>query len=297
MELRIWRKMLEQYQNFVFDLYGTLIDIHTDENKKSFWANMAGIYSCYGAPYTGSELHDKYLQLVQEDEIIRLTGCTYPEIRLEKVFVKLLRQKWNEADNSTNYNNHNYANISDIESIRTPQNYDAMYKMSDEELLTSPWADMISNVFRTISRSKLKTFNYTMPFLDWIKANGGKIYLLSNAQHLFTIPELDITGLTDYFDGIYISSIKGLKKPEKGFIEGLINEYNLKPEETLMTGNEMFSDMGSAMQAGVDGLFLNNDKMTPEKVQKKYKDVKEKFGGDNSHIYLNGLEIIKDILR
>lgn len=28
------------YQNYIFDLYGTLIDIHTDETSKNFLKNM-----------------------------------------------------------------------------------------------------------------------------------------------------------------------------------------------------------------------------------------------------------------
>ena len=28
------------YQNYIFDLYGTLVDIHTDEVSKNFLRNM-----------------------------------------------------------------------------------------------------------------------------------------------------------------------------------------------------------------------------------------------------------------
>lgn len=31
-----------KYKNYVFDLYGTLVDIHTDEEKFSFWKKVAG---------------------------------------------------------------------------------------------------------------------------------------------------------------------------------------------------------------------------------------------------------------
>ena len=30
-----------RYQNYIFDLYGTLVDIHTDENKASLWKKIA----------------------------------------------------------------------------------------------------------------------------------------------------------------------------------------------------------------------------------------------------------------
>ena len=28
------------YHNFIFDLYGTLVDIHTNENKTSLWKGL-----------------------------------------------------------------------------------------------------------------------------------------------------------------------------------------------------------------------------------------------------------------
>ena len=30
-----------QYDNYLFDLYGTLVDIHTDENAKELWKRLA----------------------------------------------------------------------------------------------------------------------------------------------------------------------------------------------------------------------------------------------------------------
>lgn len=30
------------YKNYIFDLYGTLLDIHTNESKKYLWEKMTG---------------------------------------------------------------------------------------------------------------------------------------------------------------------------------------------------------------------------------------------------------------
>ena len=42
--------------NYIFDLYGTLVDIHTNESKASLWKNMAQIFSMMGVTYTAPEL-------------------------------------------------------------------------------------------------------------------------------------------------------------------------------------------------------------------------------------------------
>ena len=51
------------YHNFIFDLYGTLVDIHTNENKTSLWKRLALFYSFQGASYTGRDLRNRYRQL------------------------------------------------------------------------------------------------------------------------------------------------------------------------------------------------------------------------------------------
>ena len=34
----------DKYDNYVFDLYGTLVDIHTDEEPKEIWDKLALFY-------------------------------------------------------------------------------------------------------------------------------------------------------------------------------------------------------------------------------------------------------------
>ena len=41
-----------KYENYIFDLYGTLVDIHTDEEKTELWEKLAQFYGYYGAVYT-----------------------------------------------------------------------------------------------------------------------------------------------------------------------------------------------------------------------------------------------------
>ena len=44
------------YQNYIFDLYGTLADTHTNEGKHYLWNKLSAFFSAYGAIYTPSEL-------------------------------------------------------------------------------------------------------------------------------------------------------------------------------------------------------------------------------------------------
>lgn len=42
--------MRKAYQNYIFDLYGTLVDIHTDEDSPQLWASFALYLACLDCP-------------------------------------------------------------------------------------------------------------------------------------------------------------------------------------------------------------------------------------------------------
>ena len=48
------------FKNYIFDFYGTLVDIETDESSPILWDTMAQIYQSYGASYTGEGLRLRY---------------------------------------------------------------------------------------------------------------------------------------------------------------------------------------------------------------------------------------------
>ena len=56
------------YKNYIFDLYGTLTDIRTDEESRSLWKKTALYYTEHGAPYTASELQKAYLHLCAKEQ-------------------------------------------------------------------------------------------------------------------------------------------------------------------------------------------------------------------------------------
>ena len=88
---------------FLLDLYGTLVDIHTDENQPSLWKRMAGFVLSRGADWEGKALRRAYLEgLRQEEERLRLRDRGLPwaqgEIDLALVFARLYTEKGVRAD-------------------------------------------------------------------------------------------------------------------------------------------------------------------------------------------------------
>ncbi len=211
-----------KYKNFIFDLYGTLIDINTDEWSAQLWKKMAILYGYYGASYTFKELGREYGRLVDKEK--RAAHRRHPEyevidIQIEKVFRRLFTQKGVKTKKATVLE--------------------------------------ICEVFRCFSTKYIKLYDGVVDLLDAIKANGGRIYLLSNAQRSFTENELNMLGLTPYFDGIVISSDEECSKPDAHYYQILFDRYGLKNKDSVMIGNDFRSDIGGAADFGIDSLYIH----------------------------------------
>ena len=210
------------YKNYIFDLYGTLIDINTDEWCDDLWKKMAILYGYKGAHYTYDELNSEYGRLVElEKAAVRKRHPEYNvvDIKIEKVFKKLFTQKGVKV--------------------------------------TKAQVAFVAEAFRCYSTKYIKLYDGVIDLLDTLKAKGKKIYLLSNAQSYFTENELNMLGLTEYFDGICISSDEECSKPDSCYYKTLFDRYGLEKSESIMIGNDYVSDIGGAAHFGIDSLYIH----------------------------------------
>lgn len=216
------------YKNYVFDLYGTLIDINTDEWCDDLWNKMAIFYGYQGAHYTYKELNEEYGKLVEKEKKAvsrRHKDYSVIDIKIEKVFKKLYMQKGVKATKA--------------QVLKTAE------------------------VFRCYSTKYIKLYDGVIDLLDTLKSKGKKIYLLSNAQRTFTENELNMLDLTKYFDGICISSDEECSKPDTNYFRILFERYNLDKSESIMIGNDFRSDIGGAADFGIDSLYIHQS-ISPE---------------------------------
>ena len=227
-----------RYENYIFDLYATLIDIHTDQKPIDFWRRIAAIMDAYGAVYEPLELRTRYRQLIHEHEVSLAAelGTEFPEIELGDVFKELLLSP------PVSRNGGIWGN---------PREWSG-------EML-GRWCSAFAYAFRVISRIKFELYPDTLTLLDGLVREGKHVYLLSNAQSLFTRPEMEELGLTSYFEDIFISSEHRMKKPEPRFMRELLMKHQLDPSECVMIGNEMRSDIVMAGSCGVNAILVNHD--------------------------------------
>ena len=129
--------------------------------------------------------------------------------------------------------------------------------VTDEEVLN------VCAIFRCYSTKYVKLYDGVIDLLDTLKAKGKKIFLLSNAQRSFTMNEMNMLGLTPYFDGIFISSDREVSKPNPCFYNGLIEEYGLDKKECVMIGNDYKADINGSKRAGIKSLYIHQS-ISPE---------------------------------
>ena len=90
--------------------------------------------------------------------------------------------------------------------------------------------------FRAMTTGYLHLYDGVPQMLAMLRAKGGRLYLLSNAQAIFTAHEMRALGLADAFDAVYLSSDCGCKKPDRRFFRLLLDEQRLDPARSIMVG-------------------------------------------------------------
>src|SRR5690554_5765041 len=95
------KEVSSMYKAIIFDLYGTLLDIHTDESQEFLWKKMALYYKMRGADFSADELKTAYFE--QVDQLLekkRMKGVEHPDIDILKVFKNLFKIKNIETSRS-----------------------------------------------------------------------------------------------------------------------------------------------------------------------------------------------------
>ena len=214
-----------KYTDLVFDLYGTLVDIHTEEDDR-VWEKTAFYFGFYGASYTGPELKAAFQSAMRAREA--KAGQSYecfPDLPFEETMADLFRAK-GVTENA------------DTLGINAAQ------------------------LFRISSLDYIRLYPHALEALAKLRKAGYRLWLLSNAQAIFTAYELRLLGLGEQLDGIYLSSNYKCRKPDLRFYQALIDERHLDVSKTMMIGNDRQTDIAGAKAAGMATLYMHTD-LTP----------------------------------
>ena len=205
------RKGGEPRRAVLFDLYGTLIDIRTDEHDPAVWGALAQYLGYLGVVITPEELRGQYLKRVE----FQLSSS--PERHAEVDVFAVFRDIFAAYGRA---------------------------KVSREKIIAA------AMLFRSLSRRQFALFPEAAVVLRRLRERYA-VGLVSDAQWVFTEPELAITGLRDLFEVRVISSRLGIKKPDPRLFAKALAALHVAPEHAVYVGDNPARDLVGARRAGL----------------------------------------------
>ncbi|MFD0705430.1 HAD family hydrolase [Alloscardovia venturai] len=210
------------YTEIFCDLYGTILDIHTDEDDPLLWDKMCAYMRAQGAICeSGAQLFAKYQQ---DMDVAQKSGEAlrgkYVEIDVVPVWKKLYKQFSVDADDTMAY--------------------------------------ATARHFHQESTSVLRPYPHAKEFLHVLQYDLNiRPILVSNAQAAYTVADLREHGLDELFNRIFLSSDFGVKKPDKRFFDYALEQCNVERSHVVYIGNEIGCDIEGATHAGIDAIYLH----------------------------------------
>jgi putative hydrolase of the HAD superfamily len=229
-------------KGILFDLYGTLIDIDTDESLEEIYRGIAHYLTYHGIYLHRWEVRDRYYEIMKRQK--EEGGEEYPEINVEAIWNSFLGQ----------------------EGIGAP-------------LARRKLALILAQLYRAISRKRLQLYPDVKRVLDELRVTY-RMALVSDAQPCYALPEMKAVGLEGYFDPIIISAYYGFRKPDTRLIKKALDTMKLGPAEVICVGNDMYRDIFGASQLGIKAIFIDSNQgakahenVTPDYFAHRFEDV------------------------
>jgi putative hydrolase of the HAD superfamily len=211
-------------KGILFDLYGTVIDIETDESLEEIYRGIAHYLTYHGVYLHRWEVRDRYYGIMKQQK--EEGGEEYPEIDVEAIWNSFLRQ----------------------EGIGAP-------------LVRRKLALILAQMYRAISRKRLQLYPDAKRVLDALYPTF-RMALVSDAQPCYALPEMKAVGLDGYFDPVIISAQYGFRKPDTRLMQKALEIMKLLPAEAIFVGNDMYRDIYGASRLGIKTIFVDSNQGT-----------------------------------
>ena len=194
----------------LFDIYGTLIDIHTNEQRDDIFETLSRFLGYRRLVISPTALKELYFSELHQQ--FARSRERFPEVDVARAFERALSDQSRNAD----------------------------------RFLTV----LVTQLYRSLSRERFGLF----PDTFWTLTEFRKRYrlgIVTDAQRLFSCPELRMLRIEDFFDSIVISSDYGFRKPDPRLFHIALAAMDARPEESVYIGNKYETDLLGAHDAGL----------------------------------------------
>lgn len=208
-------------KGLLFDLYGTLIDIETDESLEEIYRAISHYLSYHGVYLNSGTVRDRYYEIMKQQKME--AGEQYPEINVTAIWDRFLAREGLDASQRRG------------------------------ELAT-----ILAQLYRAVSRKRLQLYPEVKRMLDELRLSY-RMALVSDAQPCYALPEIKAVGLEGYFDPVIISAPYGFRKPDIRLFTRALDIMKLSPAEVIYIGNDMYRDIFGASQLGIKTIFVDSN--------------------------------------
>ncbi len=202
-----------------FDLYGTLIDILTDEVDPWVYSTLSRYLSYRDIKIAPKELKKTYFEDVKSQ--LKQSNETYPEVDVYKIFSNMMHR----------YGNKKYSKSAIVDT---------------------------AVLFRSLTMRRFEVFQGVYEVLSTL-LEKYELALVSDAQWVFTEPEMAMLGLTKYFKFRILSSRFGFKKPDTRLFDMALKKLRVRAEESGYTGDNPQKDLVGAKKAGMEFILFRSE--------------------------------------
>src|SRR4030042_2179678 len=202
-----------------FDLYGTLIDILTDENDPWVYSTLSRYLSYRDVKIPPKELKKTYFEDIQSQ--LNQSNEAYPEVDVYKTFSNIMHR----------YGNKTYSKSAIVDT---------------------------AVLFRSLTMRRFEVFQGVYEVLASL-LEKYELALISDAQWVFTEPEMAMLGLTQFFKFRILSSRFGFKKPDVRLFDMAMEKLIINPEESVYIGDNPQKDLVGAKKAGMKFILFRSE--------------------------------------
>ena len=221
-------------KGIIFDVNGTLIDIHTNEWHDEVYRVISNLLSYQGVALQPEVVKGLFFRTIRKQKLV--SGERQPEFDVVGVFREII------AQHATDF------------TRALPLEQQAQLPM------------FLAQAHRAASRVSLRLYPGVQGTIEQLHA-AYVLAIVSDAQTPYALPELNEVGLSAYFDPVIVSGDFGYRKPDVRLFEAALRRMKLEPTEVLFVGNDLYRDVHGPQKLGIKTVFFQQGDMTQDKAQ------------------------------
>ena len=219
-------------KGIIFDINGTLTDIHTNEWHDDLYRVISNLLSYQGILLPSNTLKEEYFQIMKEQRAAHTEP--HPEFDAVGIFRRIVTQHATEFTRNLP--------VAKIEQLPI----------------------LLAETYRAASRFRLQLYPGV---LDTLRQLQPKYHLaaITDGQVAYALPELNAVGLSGFFDPIVVSGNFGYRKPDERLFKTVLTTMKMQSTEVIFFGNDMYRDVFGAQKIGMKTVFFKSNQGTQEK--------------------------------